>query len=536
LTDIFILNSIRIHLLTADLIRTEPSAPKHSVLRHVGSETRIAIVLLAFGAILMASNRWFTPVDDEVAIIDVAATPALATMKLFLGGGKQHSHPPLSDLILHEWLWLTDGNIHLLRLPSIVFYLLGAWFLAQAARRMAGERARIYTLMLLLLWPYGFHFERLAGWYSFTFLLVALLTLAYLRYVEHPSPRNWMLVVLCALALVYTNYFGWAVLGCLGLDLLLRFGRNSRAWLQLLATGAFLTAAAEPIMGALVIEVRGGADHVPLGSAIATGIYNLYCLFVSESVAPWFWAPGIAAAVAISGTLLLVFVYGETPSRRFLLYFAALLAAMTLLQIGSTKRLMMLAPWLILSIGTTLATATLPSARRLLAGALMLAGAIGWYGIFSRKLYAAPHWIEPWDQVARQSAEGAGNGEMVIGNNPSFFFYLTYLLPSTNPMTNRNYSGLLPTSLHAPDIYTPQQWISAGAPVKQTVAVVDGLSYWVPGPSMEEIRASLSSRCSKVGEEDLVRDTGATWKQKYQPSSGQREWRIKVVAYDCSPP
>ena len=84
---------------------------------------------------------------------------------------------------------------------------------------MAGERARIYTLMLLLLWPYGFHFARLAGWYSFTFLLVALLTLAYLRYVEHPSPRNWMPVVLCALALVYTNYYGWAVLGCLGLDL-----------------------------------------------------------------------------------------------------------------------------------------------------------------------------------------------------------------------------------------------------------------------------------------------------------------------------
>jgi hypothetical protein len=522
-------------LLIAEPIQTEPSAPKRSFPRQLGTETRIAIVLLAFGAILMASNRWFTPVDDEVAIIDVAATPALATMKLFLGGGRQHAHPPLSDLILHEWLWLTNGNIHLLRVPSIVFYLLGAWFLAEAARRMAGERARIYTLMLLLLWPYGFHFGRLAGWYSFTFLLVALLTLAYLRYVEHPSPGNWMLVVPCALALVYTNYYGWAVLGCLGLDLLLRFKSSTRTWLRLLATGTFLMVAAAPIMRALVMEVREGADHVPLGSAIATGVYNLYCLFISESVAPWFWAPGIAAGVAITCTLLLVFVYGEMPSRRFLLYFAALLAAMTFMQIESTRRLMMISPCLILSIGCTLATATLPSARRLLAGALVLACAIGWYGIFSRKLYAAPHWIEPWDQVARQAAEVAGNGEIVIGNNPSFFFYLTYLLPSTNPMTNRYYAGLLPTSLHAPDIYTPQQWISAGAPVKQTVAVVDGLSYWVPGPSMEEIRASLSSRCSKVGEEDLVRDTGAKWKQKYQPASGQREWRIKVVTYGCPP-
>jgi len=492
-------------------------------------------VLLAFGAILMASNRWFTPVDDEVTIIDVAATPALATMKLFLSGGRQHAHPPLSDLILHEWLWLTDGNIHWLRLPSIVFYLLGAWFLAQAARRMAGERARIYTLILLLLWPYGFHFARLAGWYSFTFLLVALLTLAYLRYVEHPSPRNWMPVVLCALALVYTNYYGWAVLGCLGLDLFLRFKWSARTWLLLLATGALLMLATAPIMRALVTEVRVGADQVPLSSAIATGVYNLYCLFVSESVAPWFWAPGIAAGVAIAGTLLLVFVYGEWPARRFLLYFAALLAAMTFLQIGSTKRMMMIAPWLVLSIGVTLATATLPSARRFLAGALALAGAIGWYGIFSRKLYAAPHWIEPWDEVARQAAEVTANGGTVIGNNPSFFFYLTYLLPSTNPMTNRYYAGLLPTSVRAPNVYAPQQLISAGAPVNQTVAVVDGLSYWVPGPSMDEIRASLSSRCTQVSEEDLVRDSGAKWKQEYQPASGQRDWRIKVVTYRCAP-
>ncbi len=114
----------------------------------------------------MASNPWFTPVDDEIAIIDVAARPAVATMKLFLSGGGQHEHPPLSDLLLHGWLWLTDGNIHLLRLPSVVFYLLGAWFLAQAARRMAGDRARIYTLMLLCCgpsaftlddWPAGIH-------------------------------------------------------------------------------------------------------------------------------------------------------------------------------------------------------------------------------------------------------------------------------------------------------------------------------------------------------------------------------------------
>jgi hypothetical protein len=136
---------------------------------------------MALGAIMMSSNPWFTPVDDEIAIIDVAARPAWATMKQFLSGGGQHEHPPLSDLLLHGWLWLTNGNIHLLRLPSVIFYLLGAWFLVQATPRMAGDRARNYTLILLRLRPFGFHLGRLAGWYSFTFLLISLLTLVYLK-------------------------------------------------------------------------------------------------------------------------------------------------------------------------------------------------------------------------------------------------------------------------------------------------------------------------------------------------------------------
>jgi Dolichyl-phosphate-mannose-protein mannosyltransferase len=286
--------------LIPDSKEAAPAAPKESFLRLLRSDTWISLTLLAYGAILMLTNPWFTAVDDEIAIIDAAARPVFATLKVFLRGGGQHEHPPLYDLILHGWLRPTHGNIHLLRLPAIVFYLLGAWFLMQAARRMAGERARNYTLLLVLLWPYDFHPGRLAGWYSFTFLLVSLLTLAYLKYAERSSPRSWMPVVLCALALVYTNYIGWALLGCLGLDLLLRFAWDRRTWLMLLATGAFLMVASIPIMPAFVTELHSRWERAPTDSAIATGIYNLYCLFVSESVAPWFWVPGIAAGLAIA--------------------------------------------------------------------------------------------------------------------------------------------------------------------------------------------------------------------------------------------
>jgi hypothetical protein len=95
--------SIRIHVIPVPY-HTEITPPSRSSLRQFASEAWIAAALLALGAIMTASNPWFTPVHDEIAIIDVAARPAWATMKLFLSGGGQHEHPPLSDLLLHGWL------------------------------------------------------------------------------------------------------------------------------------------------------------------------------------------------------------------------------------------------------------------------------------------------------------------------------------------------------------------------------------------------------------------------------------------------
>ena len=497
----------------------------------------MAIALAIFGAVLMATNPWFTAVDDEVVITDVAAKPALKTIQVFLGGTGQHEHPPLSDLVLHAWLWLTDGNLRWLRLPSVIFYLLGAWFLVQAARRIGGDRAGYCTLAIILLWPYGFHFGRIAGWYAFTFMLISILTFFYMRYVEDPKLNRWLPIALCALALVYTNYFAWAVLGCIGLDLISRFWRDTRKWIVFISTAALLLVANLPILSAFLREIRHGAHPAPLSAnSIAIGIYNLYCLFVSESVAPWFWIPGVAAGLAIACALLLTLIYGRSDARRFFLYFFALLGAMTFVQIGNTKRTLMISPWLLLPIGVALATATLPSARRWLAGSLILIAAIGWYGIFARNLYAAPHWIEPWQQVARQAAQSAGTDGVIIGNNPSFFFYLTYLLPATNPAAQGHFSGYLPVTVRTPGVYFPQQWIDAGHPMARTVMLVNGLSFEVPGATIEDLRPLLDSRCKNVREQQLVHDSGAKWKREFQPITGQRAWRIQVTTYTCPAP
>jgi tellurite resistance protein TehA-like permease len=53
----------------------------------------------------------------------------------------------------------------------------------------------------------------------------------------------------------------------------------------------------------------------------------------------------------------------------------------TFLQIGNTKRMLMISSWLIPHIGVAIASSSFPAARRWLVISLVLVGAIGWFGI-----------------------------------------------------------------------------------------------------------------------------------------------------------
>jgi uncharacterized membrane protein len=253
-------------------------------LAHQASGQRWQIVALgALGVAMLATNRWYSAVDDEVTIIDRAAAPVSATIRLFLSGTGQHEHPPLYDLLLHGWLRLTGGNIHLIRLPAIIFYLIGVWLIARTAREIGGAKAEIAALLLGVLSPYGFHFGRVAAWYSFCFLLVALDTFLYVKYAAQRTAKNWILLFLCSLALVYSNYFGWALLALLTFDfLLVNRKAGFRAFLPMLAMGAALLVMYLPILLAFLTELHKGVQpYETLLTTVLTGVYVLYSMFVS---------------------------------------------------------------------------------------------------------------------------------------------------------------------------------------------------------------------------------------------------------------
>lgn len=508
-----------------------PSPPDAS---SAASRFNFAVPFL-LAAALAASDRWFTILDDECAIIDRAAQPLSQTAGLFLRGIGQHEHPPLYDFILHFWLRLTGGEMHLLRVPAIIFYALGAWVLARAARELGGRTSQTRVLVLAALWPYGFHFGRVATWYSFSFLVVSLLTLRYLRYVEHSSANNWAWVVGCSLALIYTSYFGWALLACLALDYVIRnYGKGSIRWWPLAGAGAILAAAYLPVYVPFLTEVRNGVhESGSAGVSFLSAIYNVYCLFVSESVAPWFWPLGVPAGITIVVCILLTVGSIPPAAKRFFFYFTALFLAMTILGFGNPKRHMLIAAWLVLPIGVALGSVTAPAKRRALIASLAVIGVIGWFGIFSRKLYAAPRWVEPWEEIAQQATGVASKDGMVIGNNPSFFFYLTYFTQPQGSKHARFFPGLLPETTRRANIYDPKQWIDADHPVRPTILFVKGLQYSIPAGPTIETEKWLDDHCNAVSARQFAHDIGASWKQRFSPTTGQLEWRITEKLYGC---
>ena len=215
-----------------------------------------------------------------------------------------------------------------------------------------------------------------------------------------------------------------------------------------------------------------------------------------------------------------------------MLYFVALFFIMTILGIIQPKRVMLISPWVILPVGIALGTLPRKFQRRAILASLVLVAGIGWIGIFSRKLYAAPRWIEPWEEVAQNAAEVIHNGGIVIGNNPSFFFYMTYSLPDAGPGTNQGFIGLLPT-IRRVGVYNPPQWIDAGRPLGRTTLLIKGLHFDIPSGPTDAAEGWLDQHCTLQKSEHLVHDPGAKWKQRFAPQTGQPEWRIEIRSYAC---
>ncbi len=505
--------------------------------RHANETAKQILPLLLLGVGLVASNNYFTFIDDETWILDAATQPVRTTLRLFLSGEGQHEHPPLYDIVLHFWLRWTGGSFQYLRVPAILFFLAGLFLLGRAARRLGGPPAATAVIWLGVLCPFGFHYGRLAAWYSFSFFLVAGLTLAYLRYLDDQSPGRWVVLFLFGAALLWTNYFGWALLACLAADQFLRHRAGERTVPPgiIAGTSALFILSFVPLIRAFRNELGNGIHfHQRFLAVVANAAFNVYSLFVSESVAPWHWLLSIPAGLAVIVCVALVLAH-ETPTpRRFLLYSGFLISLMAVTGILVTKRMFLIAPWVLLPIGIAIATMTTRWARMALALSLLIVAGIGWYGIRVRTYYSAPRFLEPWLQVAGDAADKMHGGATIIANNPSFFFYMTYILRVPEQGADWKFAGMLPDTVRYPNVMSADEWLASGHPFAPTVIWIRGMADPQTEEPMTAAAKQLDQSCGARVSRLTMRDQGFQWKQKFFPQLGELQWRIEVREYDCA--
>ncbi|HYO80093.1 MAG TPA: glycosyltransferase family 39 protein [Bryobacteraceae bacterium] len=473
----------------------------------------------------MVSDRWLTVLEDEVSIVTMARQPVSKTLAVFTTGPGQHEHPPLSDLVLHLWLPIGGWAPWALRLPSIVYYLAGLLVLASVARKLAGDSAFMALLWMGCLWPFGFHFGRLIGWYSFCFLLTAIITWTYVRYVESPVLKNWIPLVIASLMLVYSNYYGWVVISCIGVDMLRR--RPTWATVRLLAVSlAVLATAYIPMITAA--RNMAQRDLPSVLHRVVLAAYHFFTLFVSESIAPWFWPASIPVSIAIVVAGLGMLVLLPKQHYSFLLYFLALFSGLAIIGALTVKRLLFLSGWLLLPMAIAVTVQGHARVRRLVFASLATIAAFGWFGIVTRSHYASTHFIEPWESVGQQAAEAVKAGGIVLTNSPSFRFYVNYAM---------HRAGMLPSSaepgaVNDPRIHNIEDWEPSRISGVSDLLFVKGANvnmFDVTNRS-EEL---LKSRCKLLSTTDMVPDSGYDFKAR-MGFTGQIPYRVSLQRFSCA--
>jgi hypothetical protein len=495
------------------------------------------VPLLLLGIGLFTTNTAVTFLDGESTILGAAANPLRTTLGQFFSGAANNGQPPLYEIILHFWMRSTGGSFDYLRVPSILFFLAGLFLLGRASHHFAGASSTgVSVIWVGVLWPLGFLFGRLAIPSSFSFFLVAGLTLSYFKYLEEQTAGRWAVLFLFSASLVWTSYFGWAVLVCLAIDQILRRRAKELAATPkvFLGTAALLCVILLPLFSAFRAAFSNGMNlHQGALAILLNSAFHVFSLFVGESVAPWYWKWSVPAGLAILLCVALVAWWLPRPARRFLFYSAAILAAMALIGILQTQYLLLLAPWVLLPVGVAIETAKPRWATFALAAALLIISAVGWYGIYLRRYYSATQFLEPWQEVAGDAAAKIRGGATVIADHPSFLLYLTYDLRAPAQNGPWRFEGLLPDAVKHPQVFSPAGWLGAGHPTSGKMILVRGGGDSGGSEPIDVAARQLDQSCGSISSRLRARDEGFKWKQRFFPHLGEPQWRIEIREYDC---
>lgn len=201
----------------------------------------IILGLLALNALLKFSWLGVNELSGDEPFTVFWATRPLNEFWQML---RTENNPPLYFLLIKAWTGCVPLEEAWLRVPSALFSVLTVWPLFLLARGL-GDTAMAVAASLLFTFnnhQYGFAHE--VRGYSLLLLLTTLAAWLVVRGVgSHPVRSTTMLPVVFG-ALVWTHFFGWLVIGLLGICVHvlpeLRDERRRFLFASLIAVGVFL--------------------------------------------------------------------------------------------------------------------------------------------------------------------------------------------------------------------------------------------------------------------------------------------------------
>ncbi|MFN2286313.1 MAG: glycosyltransferase family 39 protein, partial [Anaerolineae bacterium] len=195
---------------------------------------------------------------DEVATYYVAHRSVGEMVRYVMGAAREH--PPFYYLIMSLWMRVAGTSEFVLRYPSVLIGVLTVVWSFRVGRRL-GPRGDWWSALLSAVLPFSLWSGRTGRMYGLVLLLSLLVMESWLRWLERPGWRRWLVFVVLSLVAAMTHYYLvllWPVQGVL-LILLPRATRSIRKpWLATaLGIGAVVLAfvAVSPGIRTMVLEV-----------------------------------------------------------------------------------------------------------------------------------------------------------------------------------------------------------------------------------------------------------------------------------------
>lgn len=417
--------------------------------RDANSKCMIAFIA---SAVLLGWGAWrCTFFDDEAFSLRRYCLP-LADMVAELHRGVEPD-PPLYYLVENVWIDLVGPlSPGLMRVPSIVFFLIGLVVLRRAAAAWFDPQVGNATLILAALHPAHLLLGFAARWYSLMFLCVAALMLATERATRPNAgrPRRDMVAPwsLCAALVCYTNYFGVVVVGLAWLVGAVRMIRSRQgddsiqkvqspaavrsdmvAWAAAAVVAAVIYAPWAPAFIRQVFAFpRVGGGIREYGATAARTVVALTSGNLASPAAWWVHGPMAAAGLILTGLAIRswcrVWHVGTVVAGCLVAGIASHTMLDKYVMTYSGVACMVAAALL---VGHVRGPVAVPAVRASRIALVCLV--VGWAGclihLATGRNWSSLRWLDPFEQAAAIATNAAdGSGDVVVASHPAAAYYI----------------------------------------------------------------------------------------------------------------